>query len=394
MNKPSFSKYYVLQSLISALFHVPVLVIFMNDQLGDVSAVATLLFVKTMSNLIFEIPTGIVADYCGRKKSAGFGVFLAACSTLIYFLSGDYSWLFVSQVLFGLSEAFVSGSLTSLIFENVEKEKPGSFSEVQRNLSLISSLSLFVSFNIGSLAYSLTKTVPFLLSTICSFLGLLWFFVIKDSTSKEESSTNSETFMKSLSGQSSSLWHLLLSTGTLGGLFYALYLFVFPLLLKAAQVPEEFFGMIFSAGVICFGLGGKYSGLGVKNNRYLEVVAPLAIVSLLVLWVFFPSAAVTVFVLFAFRFVTGSYNVARDVEMNYTITSSKHRTSILSLSSGLNRGISALFIVMLGGLMKYYGQQGLVLFSGSIVLLVGLISFLASYFLKLPSTIDKGASAP
>lgn len=77
------------------------------------------------SILVFEIPTGIVADTISRRLSVILGVFLMGIGI---FLSGYipvFTSILIAQVIWGLGYTFTSGALDAWISDEVGEEKAG-----------------------------------------------------------------------------------------------------------------------------------------------------------------------------------------------------------------------------------------------------------------------------
>jgi predicted MFS family arabinose efflux permease len=64
-----------------------------------------------ISSLVFEIPTGIMADKLGHKNSVVLGSFCWFASTLICIQGNTYNMLVVSELVAALAYAFISGAL-------------------------------------------------------------------------------------------------------------------------------------------------------------------------------------------------------------------------------------------------------------------------------------------
>lgn len=66
---------------------------------------------------IFEVPSGIFADSFGRKKSLLFSLSAYLCSFLIFYLFNSYYYFITAMILFGLGEAFRSGTHKAIILD-------------------------------------------------------------------------------------------------------------------------------------------------------------------------------------------------------------------------------------------------------------------------------------
>ena len=76
--------------------------------------VATLAAVFEASIIIFELPTGIMADRIGRKLSilAGFAAYVLSGAAFIFLQ--NFEGFLLAEILFGLGESLISGALDAL----------------------------------------------------------------------------------------------------------------------------------------------------------------------------------------------------------------------------------------------------------------------------------------
>ncbi len=72
--------------------------------------------VYTASQMLFEVPTGVIADTMGRKLSFLLSIGILVLSTLVYVLSAQLHWGFwgfvVGSVLIGLGFTFQTGAVS------------------------------------------------------------------------------------------------------------------------------------------------------------------------------------------------------------------------------------------------------------------------------------------
>lgn len=110
--------------------------------------------------LISEVPTGAFADRYGRKLSAVIGAIGGALIPLIVFVGGNFTAYIIAGVISGISSAFVSGSLESLI-----RDLPNMSKELYRKIMVQDTFfyqsGLIVSSAVGGFMYSLSHPLPF-----------------------------------------------------------------------------------------------------------------------------------------------------------------------------------------------------------------------------------------
>lgn len=70
---------------------------------------------------VFEVPSGIFADSFGRKKSMLFSLSCYILSFLIFYVSVSYYYFIIAMILFGLGEAFRSGTHKAIILSYLEQ---------------------------------------------------------------------------------------------------------------------------------------------------------------------------------------------------------------------------------------------------------------------------------
>ena len=119
---------------------------------GHTPSQVSLLQVLLFSSLFLaEIPTGIIADVFGKKVSVIVGVLLKAVSLILQAMFvGSFAMLMVSFVLYAIGLSCISGSLTSLLYENARKNNELSFfARLMAGAELIDSVGLAVAMILG-----------------------------------------------------------------------------------------------------------------------------------------------------------------------------------------------------------------------------------------------------
>ena len=66
---------------------------------------------------IFEIPSGIIADTYGRKNALIGSFFVYIISFSVFYLSNDFWLLLIAFIIFGIGEAFRSGTHKGMIMD-------------------------------------------------------------------------------------------------------------------------------------------------------------------------------------------------------------------------------------------------------------------------------------
>ena len=100
--------------------------------------------------LFFEIPTGLVADYFGRKKSLIIGTFIIGSAHLLEGSIPEFWAIAIGAALWGIGWTFISGAETAWIADEIEnKELDSTLLKGAKFSSLGSFLGIVVSVLIG-----------------------------------------------------------------------------------------------------------------------------------------------------------------------------------------------------------------------------------------------------
>lgn len=75
--------------------------------------------ITTISSAIFELPTGIISDKIGRKKTIVYGSSCSVLSAIILFLANNYYLLILFAIINGIEMAFFSGNNDAYVYDNL-----------------------------------------------------------------------------------------------------------------------------------------------------------------------------------------------------------------------------------------------------------------------------------
>lgn len=87
---------------------------------GSFAVAMTALAVMNLSASFFEVPTGILSDRVGRKKTLIFYHLAAVLSVLLLYLSHSAELLFAGVIINGFAMAMRSGAVSAYVYENLE----------------------------------------------------------------------------------------------------------------------------------------------------------------------------------------------------------------------------------------------------------------------------------
>lgn len=159
--------------------YAPVAILYFADVAGSFTLGMSIFSVVMLAGALFEVPTGVVSDRFGRKRTlvtgAGAGVLSVAC----YAAGGSlgYGWLVLGALSEGFARALFSGNNDALLYDTVSGlGRADAFQEVMGKTSAMFQVALATSAVLGSLlaerSFVLVMWLSVIPQAICFGLGL------------------------------------------------------------------------------------------------------------------------------------------------------------------------------------------------------------------------------
>ncbi len=98
-------------------FYEAFLILFFLEKGIDYLKIGLLYSVREITIMLFEIPSGLVADVLGRKKTLIASFLVYILSFVTFYFSNHFGLMLVAMVLFALADAFRSGVHKAMIFQ-------------------------------------------------------------------------------------------------------------------------------------------------------------------------------------------------------------------------------------------------------------------------------------
>jgi len=343
------------------------------------------ILIATMSlfGLLFEIPTGAIADLYGRKKSVLIGYFLEGLGFLSIFFFSNFYFLMASFAFIGFGKTFSSGSKEAWITDLIGKKKNllhEYFVKEQtfENLGLLLSgfLGVLVVVNFGLASIWIFSTISFAISISI----LLFSSEVYSSQKSHVRSSYSQLVRQTKKSIKYSRKHNVLFYFFLAN-FILVFGFLFnegltwtPFLLSLG-FPNYAFGYLWSALGAVYIVSPWLSKLFLKKNKERRFIITVILLSMIVtsLVVFVNSlwAAISI-ILFSLFF----YGSRRPVERIYfhKFIPSKLRATVGSVES-MVLGFAVIIATPLVGLaVDTIGPRNSILLS-VIIMIPGIIVY-------------------
>ena len=146
-------------------------------------------------NLV-EIPSGIIADTFGRKNSLATSLIIYISSFIIFYLFGSFSWFLLAFILYGVADAFRTGTHKGIImdylkYQNRENSKIDYYGHTrswsQKGSAISALVAGFIVFYSGNYQnIFLYSAIPYLIN----FILILSYPKYLNKSSREQKSMN------------------------------------------------------------------------------------------------------------------------------------------------------------------------------------------------------------
>jgi DHA3 family tetracycline resistance protein-like MFS transporter len=153
--------------LIGSLFATVQMVYFATHVTNDPFQLVLIWTVFQISVLLFEIPTGVVADVYSRRLSIILGFLVTGIGNFLVGGFSIYILVLAGMVILGIGDSFLSGALEAWISDEIGEDRVG---KVYMRGSQISQIAILAGIPIGSVLGTINLSLPMILS---GFLFLL-----------------------------------------------------------------------------------------------------------------------------------------------------------------------------------------------------------------------------
>lgn len=184
---PAVAKYYLYQAADSVGFIWPVFTLFLlwNDlsytQIGTLSAISAVLVV------VFEVPTGHLADRFGRRTVLASGMVAMALSTAGFVVATTFAAFVALYVLWALSMALQHGTADAWLYATLrERTDAEAFTRIRGRGGAVHQLVSVGTMVAGGLLYVVHPTYPFVASAVLNAVGAAVVFTMPRNAAVED----------------------------------------------------------------------------------------------------------------------------------------------------------------------------------------------------------------
>ena len=339
-----------------------------------------------ISSMLFEIPSGMVADLIGRKKARIIGVFLYLVYVILIVYSSNYYLIGLAFLFCGASYAFESGSGEALVYDSLvlthDEEK---FMKINGNREIIFQVSSSIALIIGGYLSLISYELSFLVVFIAFVTALIPLFMMTE-TQRNKSSKHKkftellyEHFIKSsrIVFNDRNLRFLIVLGALLAAPVTSIFFYFQIYLSQSLGYSEIWIGVLLGVHSIAGAFGGYFASK--LEKRYQEKLLLYIVPLLLVVSFWLIQLDFIIFIPFVvLGFLDSLLYIVLSDYINRIIPSNE-RATVLSFSSFVFSIVMIIIFPILGAIATYYTFK----FSFMILAIFVTVLYLALvYYLK------------
>jgi len=377
--KDNIKKFYWFSFFREWMFIIPVIVLFWQQNGLSLTEIMILQALFAIAIVLFEVPTGVVADRVGRKQSMVIGAFIMFIASVIYGLGFNFWQFLVAESTWALGTSFISGANSAFVYDSLKQEKKEKkFKKVWGHGKAVGYFAAGASAIIGGFIADYSLRLNWLFVAIGIFLMFLVALSFKEPKHSKKVEKKSywnhiiESFKEAVTNKNILFLVLFFSLLSAGG---RVSLWFYQPYMNQSGLPIIYFGIVW-ASMNIFAITGSKSAdkveswLGEKGSLWLMIL--LLTLSLVFMSQFF--IVLGFIFIFLQQFGRGFYPpIIQDYTNRHL--SSKKRATLLSIQ---NFSASLLFAVV-APLYGYFADR----FSLSTALLIVAISFFIAFSLLM-----------
>ena len=318
----------------------------------------------SVSMVIFEFPTGVVADRFSHKKSVVWSGFLGAILQFAYIIPAGFYFYLIIFILVGLSSSMRSGSNVAVLHKISNN--------FQKDLSKVRTINfIWISITtlVGGWLFTINIILPYVLNGLSMLLAAILFNRIKVKNNFKKNNKSEFGNIYKIAG--GSLKHLkrhkklrgivLVSSMFLATFFS--YKYFLPVLFDVKNIPIIYLSTVMSLSTIFLALGTALS----STKYYIRLKYTIPLLLLLTLLLGFMNKIFTLaLVVWGIYFLRGMFSVRSTVLVN-KYSKNAIRASVMSLKSLTTRILMALYMLLVGKILGFWSFEALSVITFSIL---------------------------
>ncbi|MET3698284.1 predicted MFS family arabinose efflux permease [Bacillus oleivorans] len=185
--------------LYSLTFYTTIFTLFLVERGLNYVEIFLLESILSASIVLFEVPSGVLADRFGRKKVIIASICLFTLSTFIIAFSHSFLWFVVESVLYGIGIAAMSGADSAMIYESLQKKQKKALADYSfSSLSTAATMAMVISLPLGGWMAEYSLDLPVYITCMSLTAATAVSFFLKETYINETKKSETKRIIHSL----------------------------------------------------------------------------------------------------------------------------------------------------------------------------------------------------
>lgn len=358
------------------VFSLPIFALYFKENGLTHLQILLIFSIQAAMQVICEIPSGVLADYLGRKKVL-IAFALSRVTMFAFFVFGDgFLWFAIGGVFFGIALACESGTNSAFLYDTLKAlGRESEYKKIFGRAHSYTFAAVAIGGFLGGFLGEVFLRLPLIVTLVILLpLPIIGCFFTEPPQSRPSHDAKYLTHLKVAINEAISneqirniiiLWSLVVC-GMLGS---------FPLLqiyMSDVEIPVKFFGVIYLVWLLTSALASNYAH-AISNKIGMTasmILLPVFIGIPLIIAGLTPTVFIILLVIFM-EFVYGFKDPVLTDEIN-KLVESHHRATMLSLKGFVQNLSFVIISPIFGYLADLYSVQTAYLIEGIILLPLGI----------------------
>ncbi len=171
--RSNIRKLYVIKMAKWFMLTMPILMLYYKDHGFSDAEAFQLKAAYSLAIVLFEIPSGYVADVLGRKRTLVIGAILGTLGFLIYSTTSGYVAFLVAEIILGIGQSFISGADSALLYDTLKHtDSEDDYVKYEGRTYTIGNYSEALAGLLGGAIATFSLHLPFVLQTVIAFAAV------------------------------------------------------------------------------------------------------------------------------------------------------------------------------------------------------------------------------
>lgn len=360
------------------LIAMPIIVIYWQSHGLSIKDIFVLQVIFSIALVVFEIPTGYLADIYGKRKSVIGGSIAGSVGFLIYYLFPSYLGFATAEIVLALGTGLMSGARDALLHETLQEYKQEAlYTRFEGRMFALGNLSeAIAAISAGIIATLVNIETVLLIQCLVIALTIPLSLSLKEVYIEHEFKT--PTLLKIIKGnfkENKRLRYLNIYAGGLSAATLVMVWFAQPHW-KLLGVDVLYFGYIWAGLNLLVGAGALLAHKATKRLSFRVLFGSMALAPICMygLMAYVSTSLIALLVVPLFWMLRG---ISQPIIQSYVQRecSNNERATVLSINALVGRLIFSIFSPFVGWVADVWSFGTAFLMSGAIFGFITICSF-------------------